>query len=139
MDERFRSLGLLLRRLERLKAGAGDNALFPLGLSMSLWGVLRQIAIATAPSGNAMAEALFMTPQAFGELVQKLLRLGMIRKKQNIGRAIQYELTEEGKERFTLANALVDELHNKLFSPLSDEEISHLTDFLERLVQNMLA
>ena len=100
MDERFHSLGMLLKRMERTKAAAADKALAPLGLSMSLWAVLRQIAVSGAPSANVMAEAVFMTPQAFGELVQKLLKLEMIRKKSTVGRAIQYELTDEGQERF---------------------------------------
>lgn len=137
MDERFRRLGLALRRMERLKTTDGDRSLAPLGLSVSLWGVLRQIAISSAPSANAMAEAVFMTPQAFGELIKKLLKLGMIRKKSNVGRAIQYELTDEGKEAFAQADAMVDDLHNRLFSPLNDEEIDRFNDFLERIIRNM--
>ncbi len=123
--------------MDRLKTSAADSALAPFGLSMSLWGVLRQIAIGTAPSANAMAEAVFMTPQSFGELVKKLLKLGMIRKKSNVGRAIQYELTDKGKEAFAQVDTLVDEIHDKLFSPLNDEEIDSFNDFLDRIIGNM--
>ena len=137
MDERFHKLGISLKRIERLKAAAADRVLAPLGLSMSLWAVLLQIAMTSAPSANAMAEAVFMTPQAFGELVKKLLKRGMIRKKSNIGRAIQYELTGEGKELFAQADVLVNELLDKLFSPLNDEEICRLNDFFERIIRNM--
>ena len=137
MDERFHKLGLLLKRMERLKAAAADRALAPLELSMSLWAVLRQIATSEAPSANAMASAVFMTPQAFGELVQKLLKLGMIRKKSNIGRAIQYELTDKGRERFTEGDALVGAVLANLFSPLNDEEKDRFGDFLARVVENM--
>lgn len=137
MDEKFHKLGISLKRIERLKAAAADRALAPLGLSMSLWAVLRQIATTSAPSANAMAEAVFMTPQAFGELVKKLLKLGMIRKKAIVGRAIRYELTEEGRESFAQADVLVNELLDRLFSPLGDEEIRRLDDFFERIIQNM--
>ena len=137
MDERFHSLGMLLKRMERTKAAAADKALAPLGLSMSLWAVLRQIAVSGAPSANVMAEAVFMTPQAFGELVQKLLKLEMIRKKSTVGRAIQYELTDEGQERFERGTRLVGEVLGRLFSPLSDGEIDRLGEYLERIVENM--
>ncbi len=137
MDERFHRLGLLLKRMERLKAGAADRSLAPLGLSMSLWAVLRQIATSGAPSANVMAEAVFMTPQAFGELVQKLLKLEMIRKKSTVGRAIQYELTDEGRERFARGNSLVGEVLARLFSPLNDEETDRFGEYLERIVESM--
>ena len=137
MEERFHRLGISLKRIERLKAAAADRVLAPLGLSMSLWAVLRQIETTSAPSANAMAEAVFMTPQAFGELVKKLLKLGMIRKKSNVGRAIQYELTEAGTSRFAQGDALVNELLGRLFSPLDDEEIGRLDDYFERIIRNM--
>lgn len=136
MNERYErhcAVGRLLKRVERAKGAAGDRALASLGLTMSLWVVLRLVAKFGEMSANAMAEANHVTPQSFGEMVQKLLGRDLIRKKATHGRAVLYELTEQGTSLLGEAEARMRDVLEKTFSPLSEEETELLENLLKRV------
>lgn len=91
-----------LRRASRALTRHYDEALGPLGLTITQFSALRTLSRMDRPSLAEMAEATAHEKSALWRTLQPLIRRGWIASER--GRALRFVLTEAGRER--LAEAL---------------------------------
>lgn len=127
-------IGLYLPRVLNLKAAMVDRVLAEMGLSHSIWVVLKIISGNPGQSTHALAEMCFVTDQSFGQMVSKLASQGLIERKPGFGKAILHELTEEGEKALAKADPLMKSALRELCSALNKEEGEMLANLLERML-----
>src|SRR5438874_13782948 len=93
----------LVKRTQHLFRSAVDDALKPLGLSGSQFGVLRVLSEAPDLSGAELARRLTMTAQSMNELLAVLVGAGYIDRNAHPTnrRIVRMRLTPAGKRALT--------------------------------------
>ncbi len=91
------ALGLLVKTVQHRHHRALDGALGEVGISLVQWNALREIDRNPAASMHRLAELTFNSDQAFGTLAARLLRAGLIERRQGPGRVLAHVLTTRGE------------------------------------------
>jgi DNA-binding MarR family transcriptional regulator len=125
--------GLLLRQMYRINMSAIENALREAGTTLVQWAVLRSIGEHPGASGADLAAAAFVTPQALGQILGRLVDQSLVERRPGRGRSIEHYLTDAGWAHEAVGAAVVDAIHRDTLSPLTDDEIDQLVDLLHRL------
>jgi DNA-binding MarR family transcriptional regulator len=125
--------GLLLRQMYRINVTGAENVLRKAGTTLVQWAVLRSIDDHPGASGADLAAAAFVTPQALGQILGRLVDRGLVERRPGRGRSIEHYLTEAGRAHEAVGAAAVDAIHRDTLSVLTDEEFGQLIDLLRRL------
>jgi len=128
------TLGLLIKRAQHANHRALEAALAEVDLSLLQWNALREIGRNPGVSMRRLAELTFNSDQGFGALVGRLLRDGLVERRQTAGRALTHSLTREGAARFRKGARIYVRVVERAFSALSDDERESLARLLRKIV-----
>ncbi len=129
-------LGLLVKQLQHRHHRALDARLAPLGISLVQWNALREIVRHPGSSQHRLAEITFNSDQAFGTLLTRLLRLGLVERHPGAGHATVHHLTAKGETLFQEGHTLVLEVFAQSFAPLNEDERALLCGLLAKMLGN---
>lgn len=90
-------------------------------------------------SGRELSEALGIQPATVTKMVQRLKNAGFIMTKQDVkdSRVSRVYLTEEGQGVKESVNQVYSDLTAQIFAGFSQEELSVMESFLDRMMDNV--
>lgn len=134
MQPSLQPLAQSLKRAQWRDHRALDSALHGVGTTLVQWDALRAIDARPGASGHELAEATFMSDQAFATLATRLLTAGLVERRPGGGRRQEHHLTGEGRRVLAEGGRVVDQTLAHLFAPLDADERRRLQALLDSLV-----
>lgn len=128
----LRDLGRAVKQLQYRHHRGMDARLREAGTSLAQWDALRAIATRPNASAHALAEMTFQSDQSFGALATRLAQRGLIERVAGPGRAIRHRLTPKGEATLKKGYAMVDEVFETSFAPLSQRQREDLYRLISR-------
>lgn len=124
-------LGYLLKTAQHALRREMDEALRPLGLSVSQYAVIADIERTPGLANADLARRAFITPQSMQGILSNLERSGLIQRgsDENHGRRQPSELTEKGRSLLKSAESIAHEMEermSKAIEPMNKREASAL-------------
>tara|TARA_R100000935_G_C2826621_1_gene162662 strand:- start:160 stop:588 length:429 start_codon:yes stop_codon:yes gene_type:complete len=124
-------LGYLLKTAQHALRREMDDALRPLGLSVSQYAVMADIERTPGLANADLARRAFITPQSMQGILSNLEKAGLIQRGSdaNHGRRQPSELTDKGRVMLKGAETVAHEMEQKMakaIAPLSTNEVSAL-------------
>jgi DNA-binding MarR family transcriptional regulator len=115
------------------------QALQPLDLTPTHFGVLVQLSNTPGLSQARLARRALMTPQSMGELLLPLERAGLVARGERTGRGrpIPVSLTEAGRRLLEEATPLVDAIDTAASFGLTAAEKAQLNALLHKVVRHV--
>ena len=129
-------VGYVLKQAQSLLHLRMDEALRPLGLTVSQYSCLHHLRREPGISAAALARATFVTRQSMNAMLQQLIDRGLVARVAHAesGRALPTRLTDEGTEVLETAQHLVDAVERRMLGGLSAAEAEALARGLEACV-----
>ncbi|MBE7212654.1 MAG: winged helix-turn-helix transcriptional regulator [Gluconacetobacter diazotrophicus] len=127
-------LGFSIKRLQYRNYRAADARLAPLGISLVQWNALREIGRHPGLCMHGLAELTFNSDQAFGTLMNRLLRQKLIERHPGEGRANVHRLTPRGQTLVAAGHKALREALARSFAPLDADERARLRDLLAKVL-----
>ncbi len=134
MPTSLEALAQALKRAQWRDHRALDAALHAVGTTLVQWDALRAIDARPAASGHELAEATFMSDQAFATLAVRLLRADLVERTPGGGRRLEHHLTAEGRRVLADGRRVVVGELEALFAPLDEAQREQLRALLGALV-----
>jgi len=134
-------IGLRLARTARAVTQAFERALAEAGGSSSTWQVLLLVRSQNWGTQSELAEAMGVTGATLTHHLNALEDQGLVRRwRDSSNRRVQnIELTDAGVELFERLREVATHHDARLRSELSDEEVEHLAELLDRLQAGLAA
>jgi MarR family transcriptional regulator, transcriptional regulator for hemolysin len=134
-------IGLRLARTARAVTQAFEHALAEAGGSSSTWQVLLLVRSQNWGKQSELAEAMGVTGATLTHHLNALEDQGLVRRwRDSSNRRVQnVELTDAGVELFERLREVAARHDARLRSKLSDEEVEHLVELLDRLQAGLAA
>jgi DNA-binding MarR family transcriptional regulator len=129
-------LGLSIKRLQDYHHKTLDTKLASIGISLVQWHALREMDRHPGSSQLRMAELTFNSAQAFGTLVTRMERDGLISRTPAGGRAFALSLTPKGQKRLNEGRGVVLEMLADSFGGLSENERATLQKLLDKALRH---
>lgn len=126
--------GLSLKRAQHLLGLRVDDTLRPMGLSLGLWRVLREIGRTPGASASELGRTSFHTPQTVGGLLQRLQDLGLVERSSGRGRIVENHLTRQGTKLLREATVAVDNVISASLAHVDASHIAQASRFLDEYV-----
>lgn len=136
MSSLLEDLGHAVKRVQDRHHRALDARLAILGISLVQWNALREIHRHPGSSLHRLAELTFNSDQAFGALVARMMRLGLVVRRHGKGRATIHVLTAEGEALRKKGRVIMLDVLKHSFVTLSDDEQATLLRLLTRLLDD---
>ncbi len=136
MSSAWETLGLLIKHIQHRNFRLLEAKLTPLGISMIQWNALRTIDRHPGVCMHRLAALTFNSDQAFGTLVTRLRRLGLIERQPGAGRATRHGLTPKGETLLQAGRSQVQEVLSVTFASLGEDERKTLTALLGKLLDD---
>lgn len=127
-------LGRSIKRLQDSHHRRLDAALAALGISLVQWHALREIENHPNSSQLRLAELTFNSAQAFGTLVTRMERAGLIKRKSAGGRAFAISLTAKGSERLLQGRKVVLAELERSFGCLTEKECKSMQTIIDKIL-----
>lgn len=134
MPSSLQVLGRSVKRLQQRHHRLLDAGLSAIGTTLAQWDALRAVSVNPNASSHLLAEFTFQTDQSFGSLATRLLAKGLISRAKGRGKIITYALTAEGEQVLKRGYVIAEEVLERSFSALDDEN----RDLLSRLLAKTL-
>lgn len=134
MSDGPQRLAQSIKRVQWRDHRALEGALRGVGTTLVQWDALRAISAAPGASGHDLAEATFMSDQAFATLSSRLLRAGLVERRPGAGRRLEHHLTPSGQRMLEAGGAVVDSTVERLFEALDGAERRALQELLDRVL-----
>ena len=134
MERSLEPLALLVKQVQHLQNRKMAASLEPLGVSLAQWNAMREIDRHPGASLRKLAEASFNSDQAFGTLVARLERLGMVVQRPGKGRALVTELTDAGERVLHAGYPAIMGVCAKLLGALGEAECGLLEGLLNKVL-----
>lgn len=130
-------MGYLLKQVSSLLRGRMEDALRPLGLTVTQYSCLELLAQRPGLSGSALARGVFVTRQSMGVLLRTLEDDGDISrpKEAPVGKVLPTELTAQGRHRLAAATAAVRSVELEMLSGLTGTEQGAAFRALEKMAR----
>ena len=128
-------LGLLIKRVQHGHHRTLDSRMSVLGLSLVQWNALREIDRNPRMPQLQLAERTFNSAQAFGTLVARLQKSGLVERSAGEGRATVHRLTAKGKRLLRQGLAVMGEVLDTSFAPLTPADCTELTRLLTLILE----
>ena len=121
MVNQGQQVGYVLKQAQSLLRARMEEALHPLGLTVSQYSCLHQLRREPGISAAALARSVFMTRQSMSAMLQQLLDRGLVTRPEHAdsGRALPTALTAAGGKALDAAQELVDQVERRMLSTLS--------------------
>jgi DNA-binding MarR family transcriptional regulator len=133
------SLGYLLKEAASALRAAMDDALRPLGMTITHYSCLELLAQRPGLSNSDLARGAFVTRQSMNVLLQSLEAAGSVERppEARVGRALPARLTEEGRRELARATAAVRAVERRMLDDLTDAEQDAARRALRAMVESL--
>lgn len=130
------SIGYLLKQAASALRTAMEEALRPLGMSVTHYSCLELLAQRPGLSNSELARGAFVSRQSMNTLLQALEREGSVVRPDRAatGRVLPAELTAHGREQARLASAAVREVEARMLSGLDPDAQAETRRVLRGLI-----
>ena len=125
-------LGLSIKRLQDRHHRILDAQLTVLGVSLVQWHALREIDRHPGSSQLRLAELTFNSAQAFGTLVTRMEKVGLVSRTAATGRAFALSLTPKGAQMLAAGREVVSAALARSFAGLSEAECAMLQQLVDK-------
>jgi DNA-binding MarR family transcriptional regulator len=114
-------IGYLIKEAQSRLRARMEDALGPLGLTVSQYSCLHRVQREPGISAAALARSVFMTRQSMSAMLQQLMDRGLVTRPEQpaSGRALPMALTSAGAQLLDAAQTLVDRVEERMLAPLS--------------------
>lgn len=133
--------GYRVKQVQQLLRHAGDDALRPVGLSMSQYSVLSVLAEDPGLSSAELARRCFVTRQSLGDVLAPLrgAELVEVGPTAATGRTRPVTLTAAGRARLAEADSAMAAVEERMVSGMSALERHALVQLLDTCARNLAA
>ena len=133
------SLGYLLKEAASALRGAMEEALRPLGLTVTQYSCLELLAQRPGLSASDLARGAFVTRQSMNVLLQGLEQDGLVTRSADAaaGRTLPARLAPRGREALDRATAAVRAVEIRMLSGVSDAEQVEARRLLRGMVRSL--
>ena len=116
-----------------------EKKICSLGIHPSQHHVLMHVAMNGACTQNQIAEAVGVSAAAMAVSLKKLEKGGYIEKRisESDGRSNLIALTVKGEEVVQQSKLMFDEVDQKMFEDLTEEQQNQLHEFMEQIINNL--
>ena len=130
------SLGYLLKQASSALRAAMEDALRPLGMTITHYSCLELLAQRPGLSNSELARGTFVTRQSMNVLLQTLERDGQVTRPTEapVGRALPAQLTPAGRRSLEKASAVVRAVEVRMLSGMSDDEQAEAFRVLQGMI-----
>ncbi|CAN5118254.1 MarR family transcriptional regulator [soil metagenome] len=124
MTEPTPQVGYLLKKAQAVLHTRMEDALRPLGLSVSQYVCLHLLQQQPGISASELARSAFVTRQSMSTLLQTLLERELVNRADRAltGRALPAALTTAGSQVLRRAEVLVDQVEHQMLASLGAED-----------------
>ncbi|GAB2968332.1 MarR family winged helix-turn-helix transcriptional regulator [Frigoribacterium salinisoli] len=131
------SLGYLLKEASSALRGAMEDALRPLGMTVTHYSCLELLAQRPGSSNSDLARGAFVTRQSMNVLLQALERDGTVTRPSEAptGRALPARLTPKGRQDLEKASTAVREVEVRMLRGLTGAQQAHALHALRSMVR----
>lgn len=131
------SVGYLLKMAATALRLAMQDALQPLGMTVTHYSCLELLSQRPGLSNSQLARGAFVTRQSMNVLLQALERDGDVARpsEARVGRALPARLTPKGRQRLQVATAAVRDVEVKMLARLTDVEQAAAHRALQGMVE----
>ncbi|MFT2752396.1 MarR family winged helix-turn-helix transcriptional regulator [Clavibacter sp. Sh2088] len=135
------SLGYLLKEAASALRGAMEEALRPLGMTITHYSCLELLAQRPGSSNSDLARGAFVTRQSMNVLLQTLERDGIVTRPaaEAVGRVQPTRLTTKGRRDLAAASAAVRAVELRMLGDLTAEDREAATRILRAMVRSLRA
>jgi DNA-binding MarR family transcriptional regulator len=133
-----KGIGRYIGRVKIKMTEALDQELEQYDITAAQYVVLVSLATGTADSAATLCRCISYDPGAMTRMLDRLERRGLIRRVPNPNdrRAINLELTDEGKAIYPKLKHASMTIGNKFLTGFSQDEVKQLEGFLQRMIDN---
>lgn len=133
------SLGYLLKEASSALRSAMEEVLRPLGMTITHYSCLEQLAQRPGSSNSDLARGAFVTRQSMNVLLQTLERDGVVERPETppSGKALPTRLTAQGRSDLARASAAVRGVERRMLSGMTDAEQHAARTALRSMVQSL--
>lgn len=127
-----RRVGYVVRRFNQAIRTQVEEALRPLGLTVSQYATLTALERKAGSSNAQLARLLFVTPQTMTRILAGLIDGGLVVRDVSAhhSRVRLARLTPRGQDLLTRAHPVVDAAEDRLLAPLTPTERAQLLDHM---------
>lgn len=135
------SVGYLLKQASSALRAAMEEALRPMGMTITHYSCLELLAQRPGLSSSDLARGAFVTRQSMNVLLQALERAGEVTRPEvaPTGRVLPVTLTEAGRRALARASAAVRAVELRMLSQLTEAEQRAARTLLTSLVEALAA
>jgi DNA-binding MarR family transcriptional regulator len=135
------SLGYLLKEAASALRQAMEDALRPLGMTITHYSCLELLAQRPGSSNSDLARGAFVTRQSMNVLLQTLERDGIVTRpaEEAVGRVQPTRLTAKGRRDLAAASAAVRAVELRMLGDLTDADRDAATRILRSMVRSLRA
>ncbi|MDH6182615.1 DNA-binding MarR family transcriptional regulator [Microbacteriaceae bacterium SG_E_30_P1] len=132
-------VGYALKQAQALLHARMEEALAPLGLTVSQYSCLHSLRREPGISAAALARATFVTRQSMNALLQQLIDRGLVDRpaQAETGRALPAVLTAAGGSALDSAQVLVDAVQERMLGDLTPAETAALERALGACIRSL--
>jgi DNA-binding MarR family transcriptional regulator len=122
------SVGYVLKQAQAALRAAMDEALGPVGLTVSQYSCLELLGQRPGLSGSELARGAFVSRQSMNQVLRGLEDRGLLARPPTAahGRALPTELTSAGRAALRTASSAVAEIEQRMLAPLDGERRQRL-------------
>jgi len=133
------SIGYLLKQASSVLHGAMDEVLRPLGMTITQYSCLENLAQRPGLSNSQLARGAFVSRQSMNVLLQQLERDGFVSRPEQAptGRVLPTRLTAAGRERLTAASAAVKAVEDRMKGGLDTTQQDALRTLLAACITSL--
>ncbi|GGJ12116.1 MarR family winged helix-turn-helix transcriptional regulator [Paenarthrobacter histidinolovorans] len=130
------SLGYLLKEASSALRTAMEEALRPLGMTITHYSCLELLAQRPGLSNSELARGAFVTRQSMNVLLQALERDGFVTRPEEarVGKVLPTQLTPRGRRSLEKATVAVRAVEDRMLAGLTQEEQSNALIVLRSMV-----
>ncbi|AZS38295.1 putative HTH-type transcriptional regulator [Microbacterium lemovicicum] len=131
------SLGYLLKEASSALRASMEDALRPLGMSITHYSCLELLAQRPGLTNSELARGAFVTRQSMNVLLQALERDGIVTRPEEaaVGKALPARLTARGRASLEKATAAVRAVEIRMLAELDPDQQAVARDALRSMVQ----
>lgn len=133
------SLGYLLKEASSALRAAMEEVLRPLGMTITHYSCLEQLAQRPGSSNSDLARGAFVTRQSMNVLLQTLERDGIVERAETApsGKALPTRLTAQGRSDLARASAAVRGVERRMLGGMTDAEQRAARTALRSMVHSL--
>ncbi|CAM4103585.1 MarR family transcriptional regulator [Nocardia ninae] len=134
-----KSLGYLMKEASSALRAAMEEALRPLGMSVTHYSCLELLAQRPGLSNSELARGAFVTRQSMNVLLQALEREGHVTRPAQapVGKVLPTRLTPRGRRKLEKASAAVRSVELRMLAGLTESEQAAAFRILRRMIHSL--